>query len=116
MTIYGSVAALTVVLSCIIDIALNLRNHGLSLSGRDAALASVAVIEGTDAASLSEVEGAGEEELGARAVAVVQDSAGAIHSEVQGAAVAVLRDCAIALNKASLAGDLGVNERLGNAA
>jgi hypothetical protein len=60
LTIDGSVAALTVVLSCIIDIALNLRNHSLSLSGRDAALTSVAVIEGADTPSLSEVEGAGE--------------------------------------------------------
>lgn len=116
LTINGSVAALTVVLSCIIDIALNLRNHGLSLSGRDAALASVAVIEGADAASLSKVEGAGEEELWARAVAVVQDSAGAIHGEVQDAAVAVLGDCAVALNLASLAGDLGLDEGLGNTA
>jgi hypothetical protein len=107
---------LAVVLSCIIDIALNLRNHSLSLSRRHAALASVAVIEWADAASLSEVEGAGEQELGARAVAVVQDGAGAIHSEVQGAAVAVLGDGAVALNLAGLAGDLGVNEGLGNAA
>jgi hypothetical protein len=106
---------LTVVLSCIIDIALNLRNHGLSLSRRDAALAS-AVVEGADTGSLSEVEGAGEEELGARAVAVVQDSASAIHGEVKGAAVAVLGDCAVALNKASLTGDLRVDQGLGNAA
>ena len=115
LSIHSCVGALAVSLSCIIDVALNLRNHSLSLSGRDAALAS-GVIEGADAASLSEVEGAGEEELGARAVAVVQDCAGAIHGEVQGAAVAVLGDRAVALNKAGLAGDLGVNEGLGNAA
>ena len=85
------------------------------MSGRDAALAS-GVIEGAEASSLSEVESAGEEELGARAVAVVKNSAGAIHGEVQGVAVAILGDSAVALNKAGLAGDLGVNERLRNAA
>ena len=85
------------------------------MSGRDTALTS-GVIERAEAASLSEVEGAGEEELGARAVAVVKNSAGAIHGEVQGAAVAILGDSAVALNKAGLAGDLGVNERLRNAA
>lgn len=85
------------------------------MSGRDTALAS-GVIEGADAASLSEVEGAGEEELWARAVAVVKNSAGAIHGEVQSAAVAVLGDSPVAFNKAGLAGDLGVDEGLGNAA
>lgn len=94
---------------------MNLRNHSLSLGGRDAALAS-GVIEGAEASSLSEVKGAGEQELGARAVAVVENCTGAIHGEIQGAAVAVLGDSPVALNKAGLAGDLSVNERLGNAA
>ena len=51
-----------------------------------------------------------------RAAAVVQDCAGSIHGEVQCAAVAVLRDGAVTLNKAGLAGDLSLNEALGNAA
>jgi hypothetical protein len=94
---------------------LNLRNHSLSLSGRNTALASGGIGK-AEAGSLSEVEGAGEEELWARAAAVVQDCAGSIHSEVQCAAVTVLRDGTVTLNKAGLAGDLSLNEALRNAA
>jgi hypothetical protein len=51
-----------------------------------------------------------------RAAAVVQDCAGSIHDEVQCAAVAELRNGAVTLNKAGLAGNLSFNEALGNAA
>jgi hypothetical protein len=106
---------LAVGLSCIINIALNLRNHGQSLIGRHAAL-TLRVIIWAYAASLSEIESAGEEELWAGTVAVVQNCAGSVHGEVQTAAVAVLWDSAVTFNKASFAGDLGLNERSGNAA
>lgn len=106
---------MAVILSGVIDIARNLRDHGLSLSRGDAALAP-RVVGLAEASSLSEVEAAGEEELGARAVAVVENGAGSVHGEVKGAAVAELRDSAVALDQAGLAGDLGVNERLRNAA
>jgi len=85
------------------------------LSGRNAALA-LGVVGLAEASSLSEVEVAREEELGARAVAVVQNGAGTVHCEVQGAAVAELRKGAVTLGQASFAWDLVVNEGLGNAA
>jgi hypothetical protein len=94
---------------------LNLRNHSQSLSGRNTALAPGGIGK-AEAGSLSKVEAAGDEELWVRAAAVVQDCAGSIHDEIQCAAVAELRNGAVTLNKAGLAGNLSFNEALGNAA
>lgn len=87
----------------------------MSLSGRDTALA-LGIVGLAEACGLSEVEVAGEEELGARAVAVVEAAAGTVHSDVQGAAIAELGKGTVALSQASLAGELGVNQGFRNAA
>lgn len=101
----GDIGARTSELSGIIGRALNLGDHGESLSGADTAFAA-AVAGLAEAVALAEVESARSEELRARAVAIVQNCACAIGGEVKGSAVAELRDCVIALGNAVLSWDL----------